>query len=424
MESAVFQVDVRAGTARVKNALFIGTTYAVVIEGYDYAETPPTITLSDHSGNPLAISEVDGQGVHVLSLDTQELLDYFQKGCAKGCVRAANVHCTVNTDDATLASSTMPVFWSQYYTAPSGTLTKIDVKGPKGDPGPKGDKGDPGVAMSASGLYHFEVTGDNLHVWASRDIDLYATDAEGRPDTTRPRWRIGDGTGGTTPGHLYYVVYGVGADGWNIDLGRVTGAPGEPGAQGVGIASISSAGRDAGGGNVYKITLTDGSTSSFTAPKGDPGTYTIDGQPTPASGNPVSSGGTYAAILDAESEAVSTAASYTDAKVAAAVSAAYRYKGSKATYSDLPASGNQTGDIWNVEAAHGGVPAGTNWAWNGSAWDALAGVVPVDSALDPDSPNPLANAAISRAIGEIGQRGYLVVDDGEVFAVTPQEETE
>lgn len=52
---------------------------------------------------------------------------------------------------------------------------------------------------------------------------------------------------------------------------------------------------------------------------------------------------------------------------------ALTYKGSCA-YADLPAS-PATGDTWNVTDAHGKVPAGTNWAWNGSAWDALGGDV-------------------------------------------------
>lgn len=56
-------------------------------------------------------------------------------------------------------------------------------------------------------------------------------------------------------------------------------------------------------------------------------------------------------------------------------STAYKYKGSKATYEELPAEGNQTGDVWNVVAAHGTTPAGTNYAWTGTEWDALGGLV-------------------------------------------------
>lgn len=47
------------------------------------------------------------------------------------------------------------------------------------------------------------------------------------------------------------------------------------------------------------------------------------------------------------------------------ISSMYKYKGSVATVSDLPSSGNTTGDVYNVEAS------GMNYAWNGTAWDAL-----------------------------------------------------
>ena len=68
----------------------------------------------------------------------------------------------------------------------------------------------------------------------------------------------------------------------------------------------------------------------------------------------------------------SSAQSYADTKVSA-LGSVLSYKGSCA-YADLPASPAK-GDVWNVTDAHGDVPAGTNWAWNGSAWDALGGDV-------------------------------------------------
>lgn len=41
------------------------------------------------------------------------------------------------------------------------------------------------------------------------------------------------------------------------------------------------------------------------------------------------------------------------------------YKGTKATVSELPVSGNHTGDVWHVTAD------GAEYAWNGSAWEEL-----------------------------------------------------
>ena len=61
-----------------------------------------------------------------------------------------------------------------------------------------------------------------------------------------------------------------------------------------------------------------------------------------------------------------TAQEVSDA-IDAKVVGAYKYKGSVATVADLPSSGNTAGDVYNVEAD------GTNYAWTGSAWDALGG---------------------------------------------------
>jgi hypothetical protein len=60
--------------------------------------------------------------------------------------------------------------------------------------------------------------------------------------------------------------------------------------------------------------------------------------------------------------------------VEASISAVLTYKGS-CTYTNLPSSGQQVGDVWNVTDAHGDTPAGTNYAWDGSAWDPLGGDV-------------------------------------------------
>lgn len=56
------------------------------------------------------------------------------------------------------------------------------------------------------------------------------------------------------------------------------------------------------------------------------------------------------------------------------LTAVYKYKGSVVAYSNLPSSAS-TGDVYNVEAAYGNNPVGTNYAWTGSAWDPLGGSV-------------------------------------------------
>lgn len=53
----------------------------------------------------------------------------------------------------------------------------------------------------------------------------------------------------------------------------------------------------------------------------------------------------------------------------------YKYNGSVETYADLPTSGQQVGDVWNVETADPdhGIKAGDNVAWDGAQWDILGG---------------------------------------------------
>lgn len=51
----------------------------------------------------------------------------------------------------------------------------------------------------------------------------------------------------------------------------------------------------------------------------------------------------------------------------------YKYKGSKATVSALPTTGNVAGDVWNVEER------GINYAWTGSVWDPLGELFNIDA---------------------------------------------
>ena len=56
----------------------------------------------------------------------------------------------------------------------------------------------------------------------------------------------------------------------------------------------------------------------------------------------------------------------------------YKYKGSVATFSALPASGNVVGDVWNVEAG------GMNYVWNGTEWDALGEIFTISRIENTD----------------------------------------
>lgn len=56
------------------------------------------------------------------------------------------------------------------------------------------------------------------------------------------------------------------------------------------------------------------------------------------------------------------------------VTSIYRPKGSKPTYDDLPSSGNEVGDVWNVESDD------MNYAWTvDGTWDPLGSKIEISS---------------------------------------------
>lgn len=81
---------------------------------------------------------------------------------------------------------------------------------------------------------------------------------------------------------------------------------------------------------------------------------------------------------------------YTKSEIDGMISAGMHYKGTKASASALPSTGNQTGDLWNVE------DTGANYAWNGTEWDKLSENVDL-SGLVPNS-RKVNNKALSSDI--------------------------
>lgn len=60
---------------------------------------------------------------------------------------------------------------------------------------------------------------------------------------------------------------------------------------------------------------------------------------------------------------------YTKTEIDSKLTSAMRYKGSKASASALPTTGNVIGDMWNV------TDTGANYVWDGSAWDETGMVI-------------------------------------------------
>lgn len=102
----------------------------------------------------------------------------------------------------------------------------------------------------------------------------------------------------------------------------------------------------------------------------------------------------------------------------------YQYKGSVATYADLPTTGQKVGDVWNIETADPdhGIKAGDNVAWDGAQWDTLGGNHDLSGYAQLNSANTFtalntfrANIAVSNgtAAGSGGTVSFGVSPTGE-----------
>lgn len=77
----------------------------------------------------------------------------------------------------------------------------------------------------------------------------------------------------------------------------------------------------------------------------------------------------------------------------------YSYKGSKDKFEELPTDA-VAGDVWNVSEAYEGHPAGTNWAWTGTEWDALAGSIDLSNYYSKEEVDAAVKVEADRAKGE------------------------
>ena len=103
----------------------------------------------------------------------------------------------------------------------------------------------------------------------------------------------------------------------------------------------------------------------------------------------------------------------------------YQYKGSVATYADLPTTGQKVGDVWNVETADPdhGIKAGDNVAWDGAQWDALGGNHDLSGYAQLNSANTYTALNIFRASIRVSN-GTAAGSSGTVsFGVSPTGET-
>ena len=141
-----------------------------------------------------------------------------------------------------------------------GAPGKDGADGAPGADGAQGEKGDPGADFRILGYY------DTLSALTAAVTAPTAGDAYGVGTSEPYDIYIFDGVSGTwkNNGTIQGPAGKDGADG-------AAGTPGAAGADGVGISGVAFKETDASGNNVYTITLTNGSTYDFTAPKGATG---------------------------------------------------------------------------------------------------------------------------------------------------------
>lgn len=103
----------------------------------------------------------------------------------------------------------------------------------------------------------------------------------------------------------------------------------------------------------------------------------------------------------------------------------YQYKGSVATYADLPTTGQKVGNVWNVETADPdhGIKAGDNVAWDGAQWDILGGNHDLSGYAQLNSANTFTDLNTFRANIAVSN-GTAAGSSGSVrFGVSPAGET-
>jgi len=82
------------------------------------------------------------------------------------------------------------------------------------------------------------------------------------------------------------------------------------------------------------------------------------------------------------------------------IASAYRYKGSKAAYANLPTTGNEVGDVWNVETDD------MNYAWTGTKWDPLGASVDLTGYATTEA----MTAALNNKVDKVSGKGLSTND--------------
>lgn len=102
----------------------------------------------------------------------------------------------------------------------------------------------------------------------------------------------------------------------------------------------------------------------------------------------------------------------------------YKYNGSVETYADLPTSGQQVGDVYNVKQADPdhNIEAGDNVAWDGTAWDILAGDTDLSGYAQLNSANTFTAMNVFRANIAVSNGTASGTGGSISFGISPADE--
>lgn len=103
---------------------------------------------------------------------------------------------------------------------------------------------------------------------------------------------------------------------------------------------------------------------------------------------------------------------YTKTEIDGKLTSAMHYKGSVATYSALPTSNNQTGDMYNVE------DDGHNYAWNGTGWDKLSGEVDLSDYATTSAMNTALAGKVDKVSGkQLSTNDYTTTEKNKLNGI-------
>ena len=108
---------------------------------------------------------------------------------------------------------------------------------------------------------------------------------------------------------------------------------------------------------------------------------------------------------------------YTKTEIDAKVASVYHYKGTVSAYADLPSSGQEVGDVWNIETAANehGIKAGDNVAWTGTEWDVLAGEIDLSAYATKTELETKMDAPATGTVGQV----LTKTENGQEWADAP-----